>query len=435
MTSAPQPAGAATSAAAAPRWRTAWTRRDAAILSIVLIAGAAVRIALLPAQGFRADLDIFATWTQGIAAHGIDHAYDGSLNFPPVMALAYGALAAIHPAFRAASDASDVWIRVLLKLPAIAGDAVMVGSLVWLFRRAPRWAVLGAAGVALNPAVILVSAWWGQYESVYTALALVAIVFAVEGRVVAGGAAMALSVMTKPQALPFLLPFGAWVGGRFGLRRLSVAVGTGAVVVVALWLPFVAAGGPTRFLGTLRSLQDGTFSLVAINAWNFWGLTQGFITAGAGAIPDSEPIVGPIPARALGLGMVGLLTIVLAVGVARRPSHATLVVGMTAGALVAFAFLTTMHERYLYPAAVLPLALAWWRPARLMWLGLSAVFLAELIWSMQTTAPLIGLGTGLDVLRVPVALFVVAVAVASVAAVVLGRLPTDAEWDRAVGER
>jgi dolichyl-phosphate-mannose-protein mannosyltransferase len=281
--------------------------------------------------------------------------------------------------------------------------------------------------------VILISAWWGQYESIYTAAALVAIVLAAEGRVVVGAAAVAVAVMTKPQALPFLLPYGAWTGGRFGIRRLAVAIGAGVLVVVVLWLPFVATGGPLRWLGSVRSLQDGPFAIVAINTWNLWGLVQGFITTGSGVIPDNGVVAGLMPARTLGLGMTGLLSVVLAVGMARRPSHAALVVGMTAGALVAFAFLTTMHERYLYPAVVLPLALVWWRPARLLWLALSTAFFAELIWSLQTTDPFVGLGSGLDVFRVPVAVFIVIVALGAVVAVVVGRLPADAEWNQAVG--
>lgn len=433
MTSVPRTAGGATTAAAGTPWRTAWTVRDAAILAAVLLAGATVRVVLLPTEGFRGDLDIFATWTQGIAANGIDHAYDGSLNFPPVMAFAYGALAAIHPAFRSAVDASDAWVRVLLKLPAIVGDAVMVASLVWLFRRAPRWAVLGAAGVALNPAVILVSAWWGQYESLYTASALTAIVLAAEGRVAAGGAAIALSVMTKPQALPFLVPYGAWVGSRRGLRRLAGAAAAGALVIVALWLPFLAAGGPSRFLDTLRSFQDGPYAVVAINAWNLWGMVQGHVEPGGLAIPDSAALAGPLSARVIGLTLAGIAMLAVVVGIARRPSRAALVVAMTASVLVSFGFLTTMHERYLFPATVLPLALVWWRPARWAVIALSAIFFAEILWKLQATAPFVGAGPDLDVLRVPAAAFVVVAAIASVAVVVLGRGPEDADWDRAIG--
>ena len=142
----------------------------------------------------------------------------------------------------------------------------MVASILWLFRRAPRLALAGAAGIASNPAVILVSAWWGQYESLYTALALLAIVTAAKGRTVAGGAVIVLSAMTKPQGLPLLAPYFAWAGGRSGIRRLAPALAIGALVAVVLWLPFVPAGGPGRFLGTVRSLQDGSYAVVTLNA-------------------------------------------------------------------------------------------------------------------------------------------------------------------------
>jgi Gpi18-like mannosyltransferase len=299
----------------------------------------------------------------------------------------------------------------------------------------PRWAIIAAAGVALNPAVILISAWWGQYDSIYTAFALVAIVLAVEGHVVAGGAAVALAAMTKPQGLPFILPYSAWVAGRSGIRGLLAVAGTAAVVVALLWLPFVTNGGPTQWVGSVQSLQTGSFAIATLNAWNLWGVVQGFVAGDVPTflIPDSARIVGPITVRMLGFGLAGALMLVLAIGMARRPSHAALVVGMTAGALVAFTFLPTMHERYLFPVAVIPLPLIWWRPARLLWLALSAAFFAELIWSLQATYPFVGLGSGLDVLRIPVAAFIVIVATESVAAVFAGRLPGDHEWDRALG--
>jgi Gpi18-like mannosyltransferase len=308
----------------------------------------------------------------------------------------------------------------------------MVASLVWLFRRAPRWAILGAAGVALNPAVILVSAWWGQYESVYTALALVAIVLAAEGRVVAGGVAVALSVMTKPQALPFLLPYGAWVGGRWGPRRMAAAAGAGALVIVALWLPFVAAGGPLRFLDTLRSLQDGPYAVVTLNAWNFWGLVQGPVEPGGLAIPDSATLVGPLSARLIGLTLAGGCMFALVVATWRHPSRATLVVAMSSAALIAFAFLTTMHERYLFPVAVLPLALVWWRPARWGVVVISPILLAQLVATPGAGLVDAGARSALDLLRVPISAVIVLAAFGSISLVASRRLPADAVWDEAL---
>ncbi len=92
--------------------------------------------------------------------------------------------------------------------------------------------------------MIDVSAWWGQYESIYLLFALAAVVFAINGRNGLSAAALALAVMTKPQALPFVFPFAAWYWAHGGIRELARMGGIGLAVIVVLWLPFVPAGGP-----------------------------------------------------------------------------------------------------------------------------------------------------------------------------------------------
>ena len=68
------------------------------------------------------------------------------------------------------TDASDPAIRALMKLPASLADlglAALVGV------RPARPAAVGRrrrrSAILLHPAVIDVSAWWGQYESIYVA--------------------------------------------------------------------------------------------------------------------------------------------------------------------------------------------------------------------------------------------------------------------------
>ena len=53
--------------------------------------------------------------------------------------------------------------------------------------------MVAAAIVLLHPAVIDVSAWWGQYESIYLLFALAALVFALNGRDGLAAAALALA--------------------------------------------------------------------------------------------------------------------------------------------------------------------------------------------------------------------------------------------------
>ena len=129
--------------------------------------GSAIRIALLPAEGLKGDLDQFVLWVHGIAVNGLGNAYDQNLSFPAVMAYIWGVLAFLEPAFRTVTDSADPWIRTLMKIPASLADIGLALLMVYAFRARPFWAVVAAAIVMLHPAIIDVSAWWGQYESIY----------------------------------------------------------------------------------------------------------------------------------------------------------------------------------------------------------------------------------------------------------------------------
>src|SRR4029079_3098503 len=171
-----------------------------------------------------------------------------NLSFPPVMVYVWGALAALEPAFRTATTSADQMVRIVMKSPAVIADLAL-GALVAVHLRAtPRWAVLGAAAVLLHPAVIDISAWWGQYESIYMLSALAAVLCAVRGRNGAAAALLAVALMPKPQVLPFLLPFAAWFWATGGWRGLVRAGLIGLAVIVLLWLPFIPAGGPANYL-------------------------------------------------------------------------------------------------------------------------------------------------------------------------------------------
>ena len=149
-----------------------WTPALLVALGAVFLLGIVVRVVLWPAQGLRGDIDQFVVWVHGIALHGLTNAYDQNLTFGPVMSFIWGTLAAIEPAFRTATDASDQTIRVLMKIPASLADLGLAGLAVYALRQRPGWAVVAAIAILLHPAVFYVSAWWGQYESIYLLTAL-----------------------------------------------------------------------------------------------------------------------------------------------------------------------------------------------------------------------------------------------------------------------
>ena len=316
-----------------------------------LLAAVVIRVLLLPTEGLRDDTDQFAGWVAHIATNGLPNAYDQNLSFGPVMAYIWWLLGALEPAFRTATDASDTWLRMLLKLPAVLADFGLAACVAWILREKPVWAGIGAVAVLLHPATWYVSAWWGQYESIYVLAALLAVLFAVGGRDGFAAAALAVAVLTKPQALPFLLPFAAWFLARGGFRGLIRAGAIGAVVAFVIWLPFLAAGGPLRYLDNLGEYQDDIFSVLSLRAWNFWWIVQDLAPVDE-FVSDRVSILGPVTFRAIGYILTGLLALFVAVRIYRDPQPRTLVLGLAATTVAAYTFLTTMHERYAYGALV-----------------------------------------------------------------------------------
>src|SRR5439155_5591134 len=105
----------------------------------------------------------------------------------------------------------------VLKLPAIIADlGVAVFALLLATRLTPSGSArripiraMAAAAILLNPGLILISAVWGQVDSVLALLVLAAIYVMVGSPSIAretcGIALLAVAVATKPQAV-FALP-------------------------------------------------------------------------------------------------------------------------------------------------------------------------------------------------------------------------------------
>jgi hypothetical protein len=338
------------------------------VFGVGLLLAAILRIALWPTAGLTGDLDQFVLWVHGLATGPFGHAYDQNISFPPVMVYIWGLLAAIEPAFRTVTTSADPAIRAIMKAPASIADLALGCLVAWHLRATPRWAILGGLAILLHPAVIDVSAWWGQYESIYVLGGVVAYVLAVRGHSRWAAAALAVAVMTKPQALPFLVPFAAWFLARDGWRGAAKAAAVGVAVIIALWLPFVAAGGVQGYARNLGEYQGDLFAILSIRAWNLWWLVQQLL-AGGQFVSDQGAIFGPITLRHLGYGLALLaeLAVFRLVYVARTPRG--LALGLAAAVLVAFCLLTTMHERYAFGVlAFLPLAFP---DRRAAWLALA----------------------------------------------------------------
>ncbi len=362
-----------------------WSGRHSVALAVVIVLGVLLRIVLMPTQGLKGDLDQFVLWVHGIAVNGLGNAYDQNLSFPAVMAWIWGLLAAIEPAFRTITDSSDPGIRVLMKIPAVIADVGLALLIAYALRARPTWAVIGAAVVMFHPAIIDVSAWWGQYESIYLLSALAAVVFALNGRNGLAAVALAFCVMTKPQALPFVLPFAAWFWAHGGLREIARVTAIGLTVAVVLWLPFIPAGGPLNYLRSLAVYQSDIFPYLSLNAWNAWWLLQ--IGRAGGFVSDQVALIGPITMRHVGFALTGIVSILVALIIVRDPRPRTFILGLAASTLIWYGLLTQMHERYAYGALIFLLLLIPERRIQWLCLALGVVFTLNL-WSAAPPTPI-----------------------------------------------
>lgn len=352
------------------------------MLVAAFAAGIAIRAALLPSEGLRTDIDQFVGWVHHIAVEGLPNLYSGTdagtVSFGPVMAYIWSLLAAVEPGFETVTDAADPGIRALMKLPAAVADLGLAALAAFALRDRPRWATATAAAVLLVPVTWYVSAWWGQYESVFVLPALAGLIAAAGRRNGVAAVLLAVSLATKPQAIPLILPFVAWCWAHGGIRETVRCSLVGAGTLAVLWLPFVPAGGPLRYLEGVRYYQDEVFDVLSARAWNPWLVVQELATGGT-FIADDVSIIGPLTLRVVGYGLTAALSAVVMAAVLRDPRPRTLVLATAATSLVFFMAMTQMHERYSYAAVILPVVLFAEARLRVWWVLASVVVTLNLV--------------------------------------------------------
>ncbi len=367
--SAPRPPLVSTPAAPGDRL----SRRGVALVLAGLVAALGVRLLLIPANdGLRGDLDQYARWAHRLATDlPFGAAYQLDMSYMPVLVAVYELLARTVPAFVVNSDASDLVVRIALKVPPLLGDLAIAAGLIALLR--PDWtrAWITATLVLLVPATWYLSAWWGQFDAIFVALALWTAILTVRNRAVAAGILLGLMLMTKPQALFLAVPFAAYAIGSWGVRRAAGFVLLAGLTSALTWLPFLPYGGIGDYLRDVSYYQNHDFPILSVRAWNPWWLVQEW-AAGGSFLFDSEPIVGPITARIVGLVATAFSSALVFVALVRRPSRDRLFLGLAATSLGAFCLMTTMHERYAYAALVFLAPLLARPVVRTVWVVLAA---------------------------------------------------------------
>lgn len=241
--------------------------------------------------------------------------------------------------------ASDLY---LIKLLSIFFDVLLAWAAMGIVEK-----LGGSLGQRLGifftvlflPTVILNGALWGQCDSIYVALALMSIYWALDDRPVLSMLAMTLSFGFKLQAV-FVMPVLAilWMQGKFKLRHFFVF----PIAYVVLVLPAVLLGRPFMDTITLYFSQTGSIgSGLNYNSPSIFGI---FWNVQNEALASKLAIVSAFV-------FMFLVLLICYVNRSRLSCRAMLAAAVLLAVGIPF-LLPHMHDRYFFAGDILTVALA-----------------------------------------------------------------------------
>ncbi len=373
-------------------------------LPLLLVVGLIARIAFMGNGGFSIDVGDFQAWATMVTHQPLDTFYNGAgfADYPP--GYLYVLMIVGHIYSLLAPAGNSTLFLYLIKAPAVLADLADAYLIYLVVRRyaSEAWALGAAAMVALNPAIIAVSAAWGQVDSITAGLALLGIYLLLRasddgddanGYVITAWLALAASVLMKPQAAvlaPLFIAFAFTSRERIGQRVIA----TGAGIVAAFILAFIAArpfhpiGGVLETFAWLWHIYAAGYgakpgegyAYSSVNAFNLWSVARPFWQT------DQQQVLIWTQQRWGDILFIAAGALIVWRYLQRRTGEAFL----EACALVSLAFfilMTRMHERYVFDAVLFLCAtIAIARRYLAATIVVSFTMLANLIYSLEYLA-------------------------------------------------
>lgn len=306
------------------------------------------------------DLLYYIRWSTGLHEGGLFNAYeylsqgDFALDYPPLFLFPLYIVGFFTKNPEIVASNSDY--MVALKIFQIIFDVAIIPVIYWAFHKKSETMSLVAASMwAINPAMIINSAYWGQTDSLMILLLLVTFKVLDEQRIYLGTFFYCLSCLAKFQCAYFAPIFLLAVlftkdeNGKIRFRPLEkilTAASVGVITVLTVFLPFMYNSSegillPFKiYFGGLGKYQRASY-----NAFNLYA------AIGQNSQPDYNPVLGPVT-----LGTIGNIFLVLIVSTVvllyfYAPKKSTWLLSFVMMQSV-FMLTTRMHERYQIPVLI-----------------------------------------------------------------------------------
>jgi Gpi18-like mannosyltransferase len=359
------------------------TENEQKKLLILLAAGFLLRLILAAAfEGCRTDLECFGQWAQMAAKTNLFsfyttmHAEYRFIDYPPLY------IYILYPIGKLAQLLNLTtlnWLaRLLLKLPSLLTD-VAITYLFYQFskKHLPSRLSFGLAAFYLfNPLIWYNSAIWGQVDSVFTLWVVAGFLCLSAGKVSLATIPFMAAVLTKPQGIIFLPVLFFELLRQKKIRGFLSAALYAVLTCLLISLPFSFGQSPDWIIKLYLSTAN-QYPFASLNAANL------FTLFGANFVSDSQPFLF-LPYRLWGYIFITMVTLLVGFLYLRGKKEVN-TASLTGLMMIfgAFVLMHRMHERYIYPAAILALlSFAYWQDKRLLRIcsGLSLMGLLNMMF-------------------------------------------------------
>lgn len=339
--------------------------------AVVLLGTLALRLVLsLMTKGYEVDVNCFTQWGLRMASVGPMKFYapDYFCDYPPGAIWLLGFQGLLVNIF--GGEAFEPFTNLIMRLPAVLSD-IAIAALIFNWSRkkiGDSAALMLCALAALNPALIMDSAVWGQMDSVWVLILMLALHHAAPKRYHLAAPLYMLALLVKPQALvlgPLVLFVLIQALGdkrdKQRLKRMLQGLAASLVLLLVVALPFWLGTGRFSWLFELYGGTVGSYPYASLNAYNLFALLGGnWVDQSARILGFSYHAWGTLLMAAV-IAFTGWLVLVKRRREGLFLAGAFLIAGI-------FVLGPRMHERYLFPAV--PLLLAAYcehRDRRLLW--------------------------------------------------------------------
>ena len=317
---------------------------------------------MFPIPGYEVDLNTFSSWFGTAAQYGPRIFYNvvSWCDYPPFNVYIFWGLGSIANTYSIFGTPQMFYLIKLL--PSLFDIATTAVIFVYLRKQTKfSTSLLVAILYVFNPAIIINSAVWGQFDSIYTFFLLASITLFLSSKPKLSIVFLVISLLTKPQSIAIVPLMVFLVFKKYGWKTLLTSLLAGIVTAFVVIIPF-EWNNPIVFLSNIYFGALEGYAYTSVNAFNFWAF---------GGLWVRETTILFATGWLLFVALVGFVLFT----VQKRFHISEQLLVLFSAFILFFGFFmlpTRIHERYLFPAlSMLALSIPFLKKMRPIYIVLS----------------------------------------------------------------